>query len=130
MKSIFFVVLMASAALAQTQAMHGKPVRNISLTEPGAIADAAKVNADIDGLLKDAASCPSANSNERRACVCSFKKDMEKLRSSYAAAIAKHPAWNEEDTVVSWRNPANEQTVALSLPGIKRQLRACGYQQQ
>lgn len=130
MKSTFFVVLIASAALAQTPATERKPVHNIKLTETRDIADAAAVNAALSVLVEDAASCPAATSRDRQACACSFKDDLKKLKSAYSAAVAKHPGWNEADAVVAYPEAAKGTSVALSFPGIKRQLNACAQHQQ
>ena len=115
--------------IAQHPALSGKPVRNIELTEARDIADASEISAAIDALFKDAAPCPSP-AKERQTCGCSFTNDLKKLNSAYSAAAAKHPEWNEEDTVVAYRNSANDHSVILSLPGVKRQLDACAHRQR
>jgi len=126
---IVFLILIGSAALALASGTDGKPVRNIELTETRDIADAAAVNTAISVLFKDAESCPAAPLEDRQACGCSFKDDLKKLKSAYDAAVAKHPGWNEVDTVVAYRNAA-KGTVILSFPGIERQLNACAQHQQ
>ena len=130
MKSTIFVVLIASAALAQAPATDGKPVHNINLTEPPDVADAEDVNAAISVLVKDTSRCPAGTLLDRQACACSFTRDLKKLKSAYAAAVAKHPGWNEEHAVVAYRNAANGNSVSLNFPGVKRQLDACAHFQQ
>lgn len=120
----------AAPAVAQAPATNGKAVHSIELTKAPDIADAAAVNAAISVLVKDAASCPAATSKDRQACACSFKDDLKKLKSSYDAAVAKHPGWNEVDVVVAYLDAANGKSVTLHLPGIKRQLDACAQHQQ
>ena len=111
------------AALAR--ATDGKPVHNLELTRSRDIADAAAVNAAITVLSRDAESCPAARSGDRQACACSFKADLKKLESAYDYAVAKHPEWNEFDTVVAYRHTVKGTSVILSFPAIKRQLNAC-----
>jgi hypothetical protein len=55
---------------------------------------------------------------------------LNKLKSAYAATVAKHPGWNESDVVVTYQDAANGKSVMLNLPGIKRQLDACAQRQQ
>jgi len=50
---------------------------------------------------------------------------MKKLKTAYDAAVAKHPAWNAKDTVVSYDKPASGTSVTISLPAVKRQIDAC-----
>ena len=102
--------------IAQPPALSDKPVRNIELTDTHDIADASEISAAIDLLFK-----------ERQACGCSFTHDVKKLHSAYASAVAKHPEWNQDDTVVVYRRPADDHTVILNLPGVKRQLDACAH---
>ena len=131
MKSILFVVLIASAALAQAPASNGKPVHNINLTEPRDISDAAEVNGAISVLVKDTSHCPAETSrDDRKACACSFTHDLKKLKSAYAAVATKHPGWIEEQAVVTYQNAANGNSVVLNLPAVKRQLNACAQPQQ
>lgn len=111
--------------LAQAQAIDGKPVHNIHLTDARDIADATAVSAAIGVLANDAASCPASTSKDRQACVCGFNSDLKKLKSAYAVAVAKHPGWNEVDAVVSYLNAANGRSVTINFPGVKRQLDAC-----
>lgn len=119
------VSVMAAPALTQAPPSDGKPVHNIRLTEAGDIADATAISAAISVLANDAASCPASPSKDRQACVCGFKPDLRKLKSAYAVAVAKHPGWNEADTVVAYVEAANGKSVTLNLPGVKRQLDAC-----
>jgi len=119
----------SSADITQTAAPDRKPVRNIELKESRDIADATAVNHAIDVLLKDAAQCPS-NAKDRQVCGCSFKIDLKKLNSAYAAAVAKHPEWNDEDAVVASPKSANGRSTILSLPGVKRMLDGCAKLQQ
>ena len=129
MESPRLLILIGSAALALAPAGDGKPVHNIELTEIHDIADAAAVNAAISVLEKGAASCPAAPSKERQACACSFKDELKRLKSAYDEAVAKHPGWNDEDTVVAYRNAAKGTSVILNFPGIKRQLDTCARRQ-
>jgi hypothetical protein len=122
--------MIALAALTQTPATGGEPVHNIKLTETRDIADAGMVNAAISVLVKDAASCPAATSKDRQACACSFKNDLQKLKSAYAAAVSKHPGWNEVGAVVAYLDDANGKSVTLNFPGIKRQLDVCAHLEQ
>jgi len=129
MKSIFFLALIASAALAQIPASDGKPLHNIQLKEARDLADAAAVNTALNALFEDAASCPASPSKKRQSCGCSFGDDLKRLETAYAAAVAKHPGWNEVDTVVAYRNVGKGTSTILSFPGIKRQLNACAQLQ-
>jgi hypothetical protein len=130
MKSILFVVLIASAALTQSPASNGKAVHNINLTAPRDISDAAEVNDAISVLVKDTSHCPAETSRDRKACACSFTHDLKKLKSAYTAAATKHPGWIEEQAVVSYQNAANGNSVVLNLSAIKQQLNACAQPQQ
>ena len=130
MKSTLFVVLIASAALAQAPTTDGKLVHNINLTETRDIVDAAEVNDAISILVKDTSHCPAEASRNRQACACSFTHDLKKLKSAYAAAVAKHPGWNEDHAVVSYRSAANGNSVSLNFPAVKRQLDACARPQR
>ena len=116
---------MAAPALTQELPADGKPFHNIKLTEARDIADAAAISAAIRVLANDAASCPASTSEDRLACVCSFSYHLKKLKSAYAVAVAKHPGWNEVDTVVAYVDAANGKSVTINLPGVKRQLDAC-----
>lgn len=118
-------MLLASSVLAQALATTGKAVHNINLTEPRDIADAAEVNGAISVLVKDTSHCPAGTSRDRQACACSFTQDLKKLRSAYAAAVAKHPGWNEEHAVVAYRNAANGNSVSLVFPAVNQQLERC-----
>ncbi len=117
-----FFIAYASSALTQTQE---QPVRNIMLTETRDIADAATVNLALSVLVKDAESCnPSTRGTQ--ACACGFKVDLKKLKDAYNAAVAKHPGWKEQATVVAYVDPADKQSsVTLVFPNIKRQLASC-----
>ena len=102
----------------------GAPVSNIQLTAPGDIADASAVNRAIGVMVKDVASCATEKQGSP-SCTCSFKDDLKKLQAAYQAAVAKHPAWNEEDTVVVYTDPANGKSIAVVFPNVKRNLDAC-----
>jgi hypothetical protein len=130
MRSILFIMLVASAALAQGRATDGQPVHNIKLTEPRDIADTADVSGAISILVKDTSHCPAGTSKDRQACACSFTHDLKKLKSAYAAAVAKHPGWNEEHAIVAYRNATNGNSVILNFPAVKRQLAACAQPQR
>jgi hypothetical protein len=116
--------LIASASLAHAQSTVAGSVRNISLTEPREIADAAAVKAAISALVKDAASCNTSTSDPQ-ACACGFENDLKKLKSAYDSAASRHPTWNEPNTAVAYVDRANGHSVVLNLPGVKRQLDAC-----
>jgi hypothetical protein len=117
--AVFALAVPPQAASAQ-----GTPVRNIQLTEPRDIAEASAVNRAITLLVKDVASCsPAAQGSQ--SCACSFKDDLKKLRAAYDAAVAKHPAWNDDENVVAYTEPTDGKSVAISFPGVKRQLDAC-----
>ena len=126
MKSTLIALLIMSAALARAPATaDSKVVRNINLTDARDIADAIEVNDAISVWGKDASHCPAETSRDRQACVCGFSQDQKKLKAAYAAAVSRHPGWNEEDTVVAYRNAANGNSVILNFSGIKRQLDTC-----
>ncbi len=112
----------SSSALGQTQE---QPVRNIMLTEPRDISDAAAVHYALGVLGKDVESC-NPSSRGTQACVCSFKVDLKKLKDAYNAAVAKHPDLKEQATVVAYVDPANGQSsVTVVFHNIKRQLASC-----
>jgi hypothetical protein len=117
-------VIFAVAAQAQAPApQQGAPVHNIELTQTREIADAAAVNRAISVMVKNAASCSAAANAQ--SCACGFKADLKKLKAVYDAAVAKHPGWNAEGSVVAYIDPANGKSVTINLPGVKRQLDAC-----
>ena len=117
--------IVAATTLAQEPRTTRAPIHNINLTEARDIADAASVDVAISVMVKDAASCNSVTSKNPQACVCSFKGHLEKLKSAYDSAVAKHAGWNEPNTVVAYVNPVNRKSVLLSLPGVKHQLDTC-----
>jgi len=117
--------IVAATALAQAPKTTGTPIHNINLIEARDIADAAAVDAAISVMVKDAASCNSVTSKDPQGCVCSFKGHLKKLKSAYDSAVAKHAGWNEPNTVVAYVDPVNRKSVALNLPGVKRQLDTC-----
>jgi hypothetical protein len=116
--------LFALVVRTEPASTQGVPVRNIQLTEASDIADASAVNRAISVLVKDVGSCsPTAQGSQ--SCACSFKDDLKKLKATYDAAVAKHPPWNEADTVVVYTDPADGKSVAVVFPNVKRQLDAC-----
>lgn len=126
MKSSCFVLLIASGALVQASAsIDRKPVHNINLIGARDIADAAQVNLAISVWSKDVSHCPANPPKDRQACACSFAQDKKGLEAAYAATVAKHPRWNEDDTFVAYRDAATGLSVSLNFPSIKRQLDAC-----
>ena len=102
----------------------GAPVSNIQLTAPDDIADASAVNRTISVLVKDVGSCSPAAQGSAT-CACGFKDDLKKLKDAYDVAVAKHPAWSGERSVVAYSEPSDGKSVTLNFPGIKRQLDAC-----
>lgn len=120
------MVLAVAAVGAQGQTRQDRrPVHNIHLTEKSQINDAAALNRAISVMVRNVASCSPALAKDPKKCACSFADDMEKLKAAYAAAAARHAAWNAEDAVVSYDNPASGTSVTISLPAVKRQLDAC-----
>jgi len=107
------------------QTPEGTRVHNINLTEARDIAAAGAVNAAISLMVKDVMSCNAPEKKNPQACVCSFKDDLNKLKAAYDRALAKHPGWNEPNTVVTYFDPVTGKSVALAFPNIKRQLDAC-----
>lgn len=119
-------ILAVAAARAQAQTrQQARPVHNIHLTEKSEISDAAAVNREISVMAGNVASCSPALAKDPKACACSFRDDMKKLKTAYDAAATKHAAWNAEDTVVSYDKPASGTSVTISLPAVKRQIDAC-----
>lgn len=119
-------VLFSCAFLAAPAAgaLEGQPVQNIRLTAAGDIADASAVNRAISDLVKDVASCRPETQGSQ-SCACGFKDDLKKLAAAYDAAVAKHPAWSEADTVVIYNDPADGKSIAVVFPNLRRQLEAC-----
>jgi hypothetical protein len=117
-------VMFAAATHAQAPApQNGTPAHNIQLTAAPDVADAAAVNRAITVMVKNVSSCSAAE--DAPSCACGFKDDLKKLKAAYDAAVAKHPGWNAENSVVAYINPANGRSVIINLPGIRRQLDAC-----
>ena len=124
---LWYAVLAVAAAQAPAPApaAHGTPVHNIRLTGARAVADAAAVNRAITVMVKNAASCSQVATQGARPCACGFTDDLKILKNAYEAAVAKHPGWNAEGSVVAYVDPANGKSVSINLPGVKRQLDAC-----
>lgn len=125
MRLTLVVVWMVSSVFAQVPATDGKAVHNVNLTEPRDVGDATRVNDAISVLVTDTSHCPTGTSRERQACACSFTQDLKKLKSAYAAAVAKHPGWNEDHAVVAYRNTANGNSISINFPVVKQQLEHC-----
>lgn len=119
-----YVILLVAAVQAQAPAQQqGAPTHNIQLTRAREIADAAAVDRAITTMVEDAASCGAAQ--DKQSCACSFKDDLKRLGAAYDTAVAKHPEWKAEDSVVTYIDPANGKSVTINFPGVKRQLDAC-----
>jgi hypothetical protein len=120
------MILAVAAASAQAQTrQQGRPVHKIHLTEKSEINDAAALSREISVMVRNVASCSPALAKDPATCACTFRDDMKRLKSAYAAAVAKHAGWNAEDAVVSYDKPASGTSVTISLPAVKRQLDAC-----
>jgi hypothetical protein len=117
------------SASAQTPApalgVRGAPVNNIELNRPEDIADAGAVNRAITVMVKRAASCTPVSALEAQHCACSFTDDLKILNNAYKAAVAKHPSWKAEGSVLAYVDPANGKSIILNLPSVRRQLDAC-----
>lgn len=120
------MILAVAAAHAQAQTrQQGRPIHNIHLTAKSEINDAAALNRAISVMVRNVASCRPALAKDPKNCACSFRDDMQKLKVAYDAAAARRPAWNAEDTVVSYDERASGTSVTISLPAVKRQIDAC-----
>ena len=124
MAGLAYVLFAATIARAQVPApQHGTPVHNIQLTDTHEIADAVAVSLAISVMVEDATSCGAAQ--DRQSCVCGFKDDLKSLEAAYNTAVAKHPDWNADDSVVAFVDTGDGKSVTINFPGVKRQLDAC-----
>lgn len=121
------IAALTSPASAQSPAAL-RPVHSIILSVSREIAEASSVNSAINTMVKDAAGCNSTTSKDPQTCACSFKDDLTKLKQAYDETVAKHPAWNQEDTAVTYVDPSSGKSVAIYFPGLKRQLETCAKQ--
>jgi hypothetical protein len=123
---LLWALLAVAAAHGQAQT-HQRPrrVHHIHLVEKSAISDAAAVDGAINVMARNVASCSPALAKDPQGCACSFRDDMEKLKAAYAVAVARHAAWNADNTVVSYDKPATGTSVTISFPALKRQIDAC-----
>jgi hypothetical protein len=119
------VAVAAAQAPAPAPAAQGTPLHNVRLAGARDIADAAAVNRAITAMVRNAASCSPVTAQGAQPCACSFTDDLKILENSYEAAVAKHPRWNAEGSVVAYVDPANGKSVTINFPGVKRQLNAC-----
>jgi hypothetical protein len=115
----------AAQSPAAAPATQGTPVHNIRLTGARDLADAVAVNRAITVMVRNAASCSPVTTQGAQPCACGFTDDLKILKNAYEGAVAKHPGWDAEGSVVAYVDSANGKSVSINLPGVKRQLDAC-----
>lgn len=113
-KRSFAVYVLALLALPSVSAAAA-----LTLHSAKEIAVAGEVNRAISVVSAAVAKC--ATSSPPATCACRVPEQLQKLRSSYAAAVRQFPAWR--GGTVTWREVSG-QTVVIAFDGLERQLHA------
>lgn len=129
--ALFLAPAVASVAqqsnldLAMTAAEKAKedpaPAKNIDIKDEAAISDAEAVSKSLTQVTDLVMKC-TKETEPPQECQCKFQAEMGSIRTSYDAALAKHPDW--KDKVVNFRKEGGDNT-SVSFPGVAAQLETC-----
>jgi len=108
------LLVMAGMVCAGVAAAASLPIRT-----PAQIAAAARINTDISAVSRAVGACAAASPSPG-GCVCRFPAELQALRSTYADALERFPAW--KGRTITWQDPASHDTVVLALDALERQL--------
>lgn len=99
-----------------------EPVKNLDATDPAAIADVAAVSAILTDITAKVMEC-TKGAETPALCQCKNTTELGNLQTAVDSALKNHPEW--ADAMVSYRDPAKDDSASVSFPGVRTQLRAC-----
>lgn len=99
-----------------------EPVKNLDATDAAAIADVAAVSAILTDITAKVMECTKGEETPAL-CQCKNTTELGNLQTAVDTALKNHPDW--ADAMVSYRDPAKNDSASVSFPGVRKQLSVC-----
>lgn len=112
-------VAVVGLLLALSGAAHAERQAPIELTASAEVAAARALNDGIDRIAGKVTPCVEKG-GDPTACQCQNADDLAALRTAFAAAVERHPAWRGR--VLSFSNADRSYSWNISMPGLERAL--------